>query len=162
MITTSVANVTIIVGYNRYRTNRHTIKQALNVSLGYNSSCGSHLFPNFIWCSSGWVSQASRCAMMGAHFELEIDRENKQAKKATESGGLHQREKAMKSITTPNHNIGFSTFAAIDSTAVLQPLTAVSPNSKPTIETLQAEARFVSKHNVVPFRFLCLPFIAPL
>ncbi|GFY00908.1 hypothetical protein TNCV_4529271 [Trichonephila clavipes] len=76
-------------------------------------------------------------------------------------GSLHQREKAMESITTPHHNIGFSTFAATDSTAVRQPLTAVSKNSKLTIETLQAEARFVSKHNVVPFRCPCLPFIAP-
>ncbi|GFV98334.1 uncharacterized protein TNCV_622931 [Trichonephila clavipes] len=45
---------------------------------------------------------------------------------------------------------------------VQQPLTMVSPNSNPTIVMLQAEAGFISKHNVVPFICPCPPFIAPL
>ncbi|GFT54229.1 hypothetical protein TNCV_2467391 [Trichonephila clavipes] len=36
------------------------------------------------------------------------------------------------------------------------------PNLNLTIVILQAKVGFVSKHNVVPFRFLCLPFIAPM
>ncbi|GFS55898.1 hypothetical protein TNCV_2924731 [Trichonephila clavipes] len=35
-------------------------------------------------------------------------------------------------------------------TTVQQPLTGMSPNSNTTIVMLQAEAGFVSKHNVVP------------
>ncbi|GFV71699.1 hypothetical protein TNCV_3534871 [Trichonephila clavipes] len=34
-------------------------------------------------------------------------------------------------------------------------------NSNPTIVRLQAEARLVSKHNVIPFHFPLPPFIAP-
>ncbi|GFX22731.1 hypothetical protein TNCV_2994641 [Trichonephila clavipes] len=44
---------------------------------------------------------------------------------------------------------------------VQQPLTMVSPNSNPTIVMLQAEARFVSKHSVVPFHCPYTPFIVP-
>ncbi|GFY30622.1 hypothetical protein TNCV_3117841 [Trichonephila clavipes] len=46
--------------------------------------------------------------------------------------------------------------------AVQKPLTTVSLNSNPTIVMLQAEAGFVSKHNVVPFRCPFPSFIAPL
>ncbi|GFX30576.1 transposable element Tc3 transposase [Trichonephila clavipes] len=45
---------------------------------------------------------------------------------------------------------------------VQQYLTTVSPNSNPIIVMLQAEAGFVSKHNVVPFRSPYQPFIVPL
>ncbi|GFS62745.1 uncharacterized protein TNCV_3201871 [Trichonephila clavipes] len=45
---------------------------------------------------------------------------------------------------------------------VQQLLTTVSRNSNPIIVMLQAEARFVSKHNVVPFRCPCPQFITPL
>ncbi|GFY04973.1 uncharacterized protein TNCV_561051 [Trichonephila clavipes] len=45
---------------------------------------------------------------------------------------------------------------------VQQPLTTESPNSNPTIVMLQAEVGFVSKHNIVPFRYPSSPFIAPL
>ncbi|GFV67494.1 hypothetical protein TNCV_4621751 [Trichonephila clavipes] len=38
---------------------------------------------------------------------------------------------------------------------VQQPPTTVPPNSNPTIVMLQAEARFVSKHNDVPFHCSC-------
>ncbi|GFS54874.1 transposable element Tcb2 transposase [Trichonephila clavipes] len=41
-------------------------------------------------------------------------------------------------------------------------LTTVSLNSNPIIVMLQAKGGFVSKHNVIPFRCVCLPFIAPL
>ncbi|GFT25801.1 uncharacterized protein TNCV_1517741 [Trichonephila clavipes] len=43
---------------------------------------------------------------------------------------------------------------------VQQPLTTVSPNSNPIIVMLQSEAGFVSKHDVIPFRYPCPPFIA--
>ncbi|GFV82757.1 uncharacterized protein TNCV_4147251 [Trichonephila clavipes] len=42
------------------------------------------------------------------------------------------------------------------------PLITVSPNSNPTNLVLQAEAGFVSKHNVIPFFYPCPPFITPL
>ncbi|GFU61416.1 hypothetical protein TNCV_492491 [Trichonephila clavipes] len=45
---------------------------------------------------------------------------------------------------------------------VQQRLTTVSTNSNPTIVMLQSEAGFFSKHNVVPLRCQCPPFIAPL
>ncbi|GFU74405.1 hypothetical protein TNCV_2525741 [Trichonephila clavipes] len=38
----------------------------------------------------------------------------------------------------------------------------VYPNSNPTTVVLQAGAGLVSKHNAVPFRCPCLPFISPL
>ncbi|GFW32530.1 hypothetical protein TNCV_676881 [Trichonephila clavipes] len=47
---------------------------------------------------------------------------------------------------------------------VQQSLPAVSLNSNPTIVKLQAEAGFISKHNVVPFRCPCLrdPSLPPV
>ncbi|GFX96903.1 hypothetical protein TNCV_1996351 [Trichonephila clavipes] len=45
---------------------------------------------------------------------------------------------------------------------IQQPLGTVSPNWNPTIMMLQAEARFVIKHNVVPFRCPWPPFITSL
>ncbi|GFX97647.1 hypothetical protein TNCV_2842071 [Trichonephila clavipes] len=45
---------------------------------------------------------------------------------------------------------------------VQQLLTTVSPNSNPTIVMLQTEAGFISKHNIIPFRCSCPPFITPL
>ncbi|GFS72587.1 hypothetical protein TNCV_4135891 [Trichonephila clavipes] len=38
----------------------------------------------------------------------------------------------------------------------------MSPNSNPTILMFQAEAGFVSKHNVAPFHCPCSPFIIPM
>ncbi|GFS93999.1 hypothetical protein TNCV_4480491 [Trichonephila clavipes] len=69
---------------------------------------------------------------------------------------------AVKSNNAPNHDTGSRTSVAMHSTTVQQFLTRVSPNSNPTIVMLQADAGFVSKHNVVPFRCLYPPFIAPL
>ncbi|GFS66567.1 hypothetical protein TNCV_3857561 [Trichonephila clavipes] len=40
---------------------------------------------------------------------------------------------------------------------VQQPLTTVSPNWNPTIVMLQAEVRFVNKHNAIPLYFQCTP-----
>ncbi|GFU33761.1 hypothetical protein TNCV_2048191 [Trichonephila clavipes] len=54
MMTISEVSIAIIVGYNRYHTPRHGIKEAFDVSSGYNSSCISHILSKLIWCSSGW------------------------------------------------------------------------------------------------------------
>ncbi|GFY20125.1 hypothetical protein TNCV_2148181 [Trichonephila clavipes] len=67
-----------------------------------------------------------------------------------------------KSSTTLNHDTGCRTSMAMHNATFHQPLTKVSPNSNPTIVTLQAEEGFVSKHNVVPFRCPRPSFIAPL
>ncbi|GFT74168.1 hypothetical protein TNCV_2717071 [Trichonephila clavipes] len=69
---------------------------------------------------------------------------------------------AVKSNTTPNHYTGCRTSVAMHNATVQQHLTVVSPNSNPTIVILQAELRFVSKHNVALFRCPCPPFIATL
>ncbi|GFW28306.1 hypothetical protein TNCV_4639731 [Trichonephila clavipes] len=69
---------------------------------------------------------------------------------------------SVKSNTIPSHDTGLMTSVAIHNAKVQQPLTTVSPNSISIIVMLHAEERFVSKHNVVPFRCPCLPFIAPL
>ncbi|GFT87745.1 hypothetical protein TNCV_4000951 [Trichonephila clavipes] len=78
------------------------------------------------------------------------------------TGNAFERGVAEKSNTTPNHDTECSTSVAMQNAAVQQPLTIVSPHSNLNIVILQAEAGFVSKHNVVPFRCPCPPFIAPL
>ncbi|GFT44113.1 hypothetical protein TNCV_2111371 [Trichonephila clavipes] len=68
----------------------------------------------------------------------------------------------VKSNTTPNHDTVCTTSVAIKIATVQKPFTAVSPNSKPTIVVLQAEAVFVSKYSVVPIHCPRPPCIAPL
>ncbi|GFX50708.1 hypothetical protein TNCV_2722941 [Trichonephila clavipes] len=73
-MTKSVVSVTAIVGYNSSYTPRYRIKEALDVSLGYNSPCGFHILPKLIWCSSGWcILRHSRCTSMD-HMLLIGDR----------------------------------------------------------------------------------------
>ncbi|GFX46361.1 hypothetical protein TNCV_238231 [Trichonephila clavipes] len=67
----------------------------------------------------------------------------------------------MKSNNTPNQDTGCRTSVAMRNATVQQPLTTVSGNSNPTILMLQAEAGFISKHNI-PFRCSCSSFITPL
>ncbi|GFX88502.1 transposable element Tc1 transposase [Trichonephila clavipes] len=43
MMTKSAVSVEFTVGYNHCHKPRHGIKEALNVSLGYSSPCGSHI-----------------------------------------------------------------------------------------------------------------------
>ncbi|GFX02381.1 hypothetical protein TNCV_2285481 [Trichonephila clavipes] len=74
----------------------------------------------------------------------------------------YKRVAAVKSNTTRNHDTGCRTNVAMHNATVRQLLPMVSPNSNLTIGTLKAEAGFVSKHNVIPFRCLGPPFIAPL
>ncbi|GFW21454.1 hypothetical protein TNCV_1532771 [Trichonephila clavipes] len=70
---------------------------------------------------------------------------------------------AGKSNSSPSHDTGCRTSVAMYNATVQKPLTTtVSPNSNPTIVMFLAEARFVSKHNVVPFRCPCPPFITSL
>ncbi|GFT56790.1 hypothetical protein TNCV_1268841 [Trichonephila clavipes] len=61
-----------------------------------------------------------------------------------------------------DHDTGCRTNVTMYNATVQQPLTTVSPNSNSTIVMLLAEARFFSKHNVVPFRYPCSPLITPL
>ncbi|GFX98492.1 hypothetical protein TNCV_4002611 [Trichonephila clavipes] len=69
---------------------------------------------------------------------------------------------AVKSNTTLNHDTGCRTTLAMHTTTIPQPLTTVSPNLNLTIATLQAEAVFISKQNVVTFCCPYSPLIAPL
>ncbi|GFX21237.1 hypothetical protein TNCV_2251851 [Trichonephila clavipes] len=73
-------------------------------------------------------------------FRLVIDQKKKQAKEAPQSD---------------------RTIGKMHNATVQQPPT-VSPNSKLTIVMLRVEVGFVSKHDVVPSRCSCPPFIAPL
>ncbi|GFX62863.1 hypothetical protein TNCV_3351891 [Trichonephila clavipes] len=50
------------------------------------------------------------------------------------------------------------TSVAMHNATVQHPLITVSPNSNPTIMMLQ---ELISKHNIVPFRCPCPPFIVP-
>ncbi|GFW30672.1 hypothetical protein TNCV_456091 [Trichonephila clavipes] len=59
----------------------------------------------------------------------------------------------MKSNTTPNDETGCRTSVAMHNATAQQSLTMVSPNSNPTIVILHAEAGFVRKHDVFPFRY---------
>ncbi|GFT43084.1 hypothetical protein TNCV_5119501 [Trichonephila clavipes] len=83
-MTKSVVIVAAIVGYNRCHTPRHKIKEALDVSLGYSSSCGSRILPKLIWqrvvypgpvVVQTWIKR----------FQLTIDQERKQAKEVIQS-----------------------------------------------------------------------------
>ncbi|GFX78027.1 uncharacterized protein TNCV_971811 [Trichonephila clavipes] len=67
MMTISVVSVASIVGYNRCHTPRHTIKNALDVSLAYSSSCGFHILPKLIWCSSSWCNPGQSLCKSGPH-----------------------------------------------------------------------------------------------
>ncbi|GFY07241.1 hypothetical protein TNCV_1585961 [Trichonephila clavipes] len=60
------------------------------------------------------------------------------------------------------HDAGCRISKAMHNATVQQPLTPLSPNSNPTIVMLQTAAGFVSKHNGVPFRCPCLPFVTLL
>ncbi|GFW51487.1 hypothetical protein TNCV_4211651 [Trichonephila clavipes] len=68
---------------------------------------------------------------------------------------------AVKFSTTLSHDTRCKIIEAMHNSTVQQPLTTVSPNSNPTIAMLQTETGFVSKHNIVPFRCPCPPFVAP-
>ncbi|GFV63679.1 hypothetical protein TNCV_1962251 [Trichonephila clavipes] len=57
--------------------------------------------------------------------------------------------------------LGAGPSVAMHNATVQQPLTTVFSNSNPTIVMSQAEAGFVNRHNVVPFRCPCPPFTAP-
>ncbi|GFX19689.1 hypothetical protein TNCV_2075971 [Trichonephila clavipes] len=78
------------------------------------------------------------------------------------TGNAYKRGATMKSNTTPDHDIGCRTIVAMHNATVKQPFISVSPNSNPTIVMLQAEAGFISRYDVVPFRCPCPPFIASL
>ncbi|GFX53402.1 hypothetical protein TNCV_2946411 [Trichonephila clavipes] len=77
------------------------------------------------------------------------------------TGNEYQKGAAVKSNTTPNHDTGCRTNMVVHNATVTQPLTTVSLNSNSTIVVLQVEERFVSKHNVVPIRCPCPPFVTP-
>ncbi|GFX22571.1 hypothetical protein TNCV_2785061 [Trichonephila clavipes] len=70
--------------------------------------------------------------------------------------------RGMKYNTTPNHDTGCRTNVAIYNAIVQQLFTTIFPDSNPTIEMLKAEAGFVSKQNVVQFRYPWSQFIALL
>ncbi|GFS92896.1 hypothetical protein TNCV_1162681 [Trichonephila clavipes] len=58
----SVVSLAIIAGYNHCHKPRYRFKYALEVSLGYSSSCCFHTLPKFIWCSNGWsIPSQSLC-----------------------------------------------------------------------------------------------------
>ncbi|GFY12298.1 hypothetical protein TNCV_284011 [Trichonephila clavipes] len=66
------------------------------------------------------------------------------------------------SNTTSNHDTECRTSVPKHNATVQHPLITVSPNSNLTILMLQAEVGYVSKHNVLPLRCPCPPFITPL
>ncbi|GFW19538.1 hypothetical protein TNCV_1604301 [Trichonephila clavipes] len=70
MTTKSVDSVATIVGYTHCHMSRHSIKEVLDVSLGYSSPCGFHILQKFIWCGNGGVSRARRCASMDHTFSI--------------------------------------------------------------------------------------------
>ncbi|GFX23332.1 hypothetical protein TNCV_4936471 [Trichonephila clavipes] len=72
--------------------------------------------------------------------------------------------KCNKFLPPANHNAGCRTSMAIHNATIHPSITklSLSPNSNTTIMMLQAVEEFFSKHNVVPFRWPCLPFISPL
>ncbi|GFY29946.1 hypothetical protein TNCV_4072591 [Trichonephila clavipes] len=65
---------------------------------------------------------------------------------------------ARKMAENRERSLGFPGTSVMQNATVEQSLTTVSPNGV----CLQAEAECVIKHNVVPFRCPCPPFIAPL
>ncbi|GFV96176.1 uncharacterized protein TNCV_1871361 [Trichonephila clavipes] len=77
MMTKSEVSLSAIVGYNRCHTPRHRIKEALDVSLRYSTTCGFIILPKLIWFRSGWCIP-SRCASMD-HTFLIGDRLEEQA-----------------------------------------------------------------------------------
>lgn len=58
-----------------------------------------------------------------------------------------------------NHDTGYRTNVAMHTATVQEPLTTVSPNC---VSILQTVAGFINKPNVVPFRWPCPLFFAPL
>ncbi|GFY09552.1 uncharacterized protein TNCV_4322301 [Trichonephila clavipes] len=73
MMTKSVVCVATIVGYNRCHTPRHSIKKALDVSLGFGSL---HVASTYCQSSSGvaagGVSRGSRCSSMDHTFSIGV------------------------------------------------------------------------------------------
>ncbi|GFX03289.1 uncharacterized protein TNCV_3555171 [Trichonephila clavipes] len=155
-MTKSVVGVAAIVGYNRYHTPRHRIKEALDVSLGRTlEHCVQHVlapYPVGIWlmasaeCMGGPRAPTPQRCGTGCSVYQKCVLEHVQ----------------VKLNTTSDHGTGCKTRVAMHNATVQQPLITVSPNSNPTIVMLQAKAGFVSKHSVVTFRYPCPPFIAPL
>ncbi|GFX12763.1 hypothetical protein TNCV_3437371 [Trichonephila clavipes] len=77
------------------------------------------------------------------------------------TGNAYKRGDALKSIATLNLEPECRISVAMHNATAQQPFTKVSANSHSTIVMLQAEAGSISKHNVIPFRCPCPPFIAP-
>ncbi|GFU85635.1 hypothetical protein TNCV_1719261 [Trichonephila clavipes] len=66
------------------------------------------------------------------------------------------------SNTTPYHNTRCMTSVVVRNAAVQHPLSAVSPDSSPTIVVLQTDEGLVSKYNFIPFCHPHPSFILPL
>ncbi|GFV71701.1 hypothetical protein TNCV_3534891 [Trichonephila clavipes] len=67
MMTKSAVNVASIVGYNHCHMPRHKIKDTLVEYLGNSSSCGFHILPMLIWCSSGRCILGQLLCKHGSH-----------------------------------------------------------------------------------------------
>ncbi|GFT54201.1 hypothetical protein TNCV_2467151 [Trichonephila clavipes] len=93
---------------------------------------------------------------MAPRFRLAIDRENKHVKEAIQSNGQRRTFEHCVPHVVTHYYLGIWLMASVNvqdqcgDATVQQPLTTVFPNSNPTIVTLQAEAEFVNKYNVVP------------